>query len=145
MRICGKIVVLLAEKNPWSAIVDDSLLPFSGRDISLVVIKEPHMVRSKVPDKTHAVAQRSATRRAKVFWSGRSQAIRLPKEFRFSSEEVSISRLGEQVIIEAVEVKRDAKGWPVSWWQLAGAAPEFEVGERPLHHERDDVLGDPTR
>jgi virulence-associated protein VagC len=103
------------------------------------------MVRGKIPDKSHAVAQRSATRRAKVFWSGRSQAIRLPKEFRFSGDEVAIYRLGEQVIIEAVEVERDAKGWPVSWWQLAGAAPEFEVGERPLRHERVDVLGDSTR
>ena len=103
------------------------------------------MVRGKVPEKAHSVAQRSAARRAKVFWSGRSQAIRLPKEVRFSGEEVTIFRLGEQVIIEAVEVERDAKGWPVSWWQLAGAAPEFEVGERPLQHERDDVLSDPTR
>ncbi len=103
------------------------------------------MVRSKFPDKTHSVAQRSATRRAKVFWSGRSQAIRLPKEFRFSGEEVTISRLGAQVIIEAVEVERDAKGWPVSWWQLAGAAADFEVGERPVQHERNDVLSDPTR
>jgi Antidote-toxin recognition MazE, bacterial antitoxin len=102
------------------------------------------MVRSRFTAKPGPVAQRSAARRAKVFWSGRSQAIRLPKEFRFSGGEVTISRLGSQVIIEAVEVERDAKGWPIAWWQLAGAAPEFEVGDRTAQHERADALSDPA-
>jgi virulence-associated protein VagC len=123
--------------------VEEALLPFDRWDISLVVIRRD-IVRNKVPAAS-TVAQLSATRRAKVFWTGRSQAIRLPKEFRFAGEEVTISRLGSQVIIEAVEVERDAKGWPITFWQLAGAAPEFEVGERPLQHERDDVLNDPAR
>ena len=33
---------------------------------------------------------------AKVFWSGRSQAVRLPKTFRFESEEVRIRRHGRR-------------------------------------------------
>jgi antitoxin VapB len=37
---------------------------------------------------------------AKVFWSGRSQAIRLPKEFRFDTDEVRIRRHGEMLILE---------------------------------------------
>ena len=37
---------------------------------------------------------------AKVFMTGRSQAIRLPKEFRFEGKEVKISKQGQQVIIE---------------------------------------------
>jgi antitoxin VapB len=37
---------------------------------------------------------------AKLFWSGRSQAVRLPKEFRFSGDEVRIRRHGNAVIIE---------------------------------------------
>lgn len=78
--------------------------------------------------------------RAKVFWSGRSQAVRLPKEFRFETAEVSIHREGERVILEPLHVERDARGWPLAWWQLAGAAPEFDVGERGMPHERDDVL-----
>jgi antitoxin VapB len=40
------------------------------------------------------------TRRAKVFWSGRSQAVRLPKEFRFSGESVLVRRKGKSVILE---------------------------------------------
>jgi antitoxin VapB len=38
--------------------------------------------------------------KAKVFWSGRSQAVRLPKEFRFETDEVSIRRHGRSVILE---------------------------------------------
>ena len=39
------------------------------------------------------------SRRAKVFWSGRSQAVRLPKEFRFDEEEVVIRKIGDLVIL----------------------------------------------
>lgn len=37
---------------------------------------------------------------AKVFRSGRSQAVRLPKEFRFDAKEVRIRREGDTVILE---------------------------------------------
>jgi antitoxin VapB len=40
--------------------------------------------------------------RAKIFWSGRSQAVRLPKEFRFPGQEVRIRRHGSAVILEPV-------------------------------------------
>ncbi len=36
---------------------------------------------------------------AKVFRSGNSQAVRLPKEFRFDVEEVEVSREGDAVIL----------------------------------------------
>jgi antitoxin VapB len=39
---------------------------------------------------------------AKVFWSGRSQAVRLPKEFRFDTNEVRIRKHGNAVILEPV-------------------------------------------
>jgi antitoxin VapB len=38
--------------------------------------------------------------RAKIFWSGRSQAVRLPKDFRFPGDEVRIRRHGSAVILE---------------------------------------------
>ena len=37
---------------------------------------------------------------AKVFWSGRSQAVRLPKDFRLDAEEVRIRRHGNALILE---------------------------------------------
>ena len=36
---------------------------------------------------------------AKVFKSGNSQAVRLPKEFRFDADEVEIFRRGEEVVL----------------------------------------------
>ena len=41
---------------------------------------------------------------AKVFWSGRSQAVRLPKEFRVDAAEVRIRRHGAAVILEPIAV-----------------------------------------
>ncbi len=37
---------------------------------------------------------------AKLFWSGRSQAVRLPKDFRIRGKEVRIRRHGSTVILE---------------------------------------------
>ena len=36
---------------------------------------------------------------ARIFKSGNSQAVRLPKEFRFQSDEVEIFRRGEEVVL----------------------------------------------
>lgn len=36
---------------------------------------------------------------AKLFINGRSQAVRLPKEFRFSGEDVYIARVGKMVVL----------------------------------------------
>lgn len=41
--------------------------------------------------------------RAKVFMSGNSQAVRLPKEFRFDSNEVEIFRRDDEVVLRAPE------------------------------------------
>lgn len=37
---------------------------------------------------------------AKLFMHGRSQAVRLPKEFRFEGSEVMVSKRGDKVILE---------------------------------------------
>lgn len=36
---------------------------------------------------------------AKIFENGRSQAVRLPKEFRFDDSEVTITRIGDIVLL----------------------------------------------
>lgn len=43
---------------------------------------------------------------AKVFWNGRSQAVRLPKEFRVSGDRVRVRRHGNAIILEPI-----AEGW----------------------------------
>ena len=75
-------------------------------------------------------------RTAKIFWTGRSQAIRLPKEFRFDVDEVRIRRQGTSVILEPV-----ANDWD---WLAAVAGPvdaEFEraVLEQPGEQSRPEL------
>ena len=40
---------------------------------------------------------------AKIFMNGRSQAVRLPKEYRFDCGEVFVEKQGDKVIISAAE------------------------------------------
>jgi antitoxin VapB len=40
---------------------------------------------------------------AKLFLHGRSQAVRLPKEFRLPGTEVRVSKVGNKVILEPME------------------------------------------
>ena len=46
--------------------------------------------------KTPAAAKSTA----KLFMHGRSQAVRLPKEYRFEGNEVLVSKVGNKVILE---------------------------------------------
>jgi antitoxin VapB len=92
-------------------------------------------------DAPTGVSRAARRRRAKVFWSGRSQAVRLPQEFRVATAEVTIHREGRRLVLEPVEIERDARGWPRAWWDLAGADPAFDIGDRSRPHERDDMLG----
>lgn len=59
---------------------------------------------------------------AKLFMHGGSQAVRLPKEFRFDGSEVRIRKEGDRVILEPAE-----RDWTAFWArmdQLAEAAGE---------------------
>ena len=45
---------------------------------------------------------------AKLFRNGRSQAVRLPKDFRFPGDEVRVRRVGTGVLLEPVTTDVDA-------------------------------------
>jgi antitoxin VapB len=58
---------------------------------------------------------------ARVFKTGRSQAVRLPKEFRFDSDTVLVHREGSAVVLES------AREWPAEWIEsFAGVPDDFE-------------------
>lgn len=62
----------------------------------------------------------SGPKEAKVFWTGRSQAVRLPKEFRFETDTVLVRREGHAVILEP------ADAWPEGYAQsFAGIAEDL--------------------
>jgi antitoxin VapB len=65
--------------------------------------------------------------RAKLFKSGGSQAVRLPKEYRFDDqEEVAIHREGRRVILEPVK-----RTWSKDFLDLLGSAPDFPYPDEP--------------
>jgi antitoxin VapB len=45
---------------------------------------------------------------AKVFTTGRSQAVRLPKQYRFNVDEVFINKIGQAVILTPVSSLAEA-------------------------------------
>ncbi len=73
---------------------------------------------------------------AKVFENGRSQAVRIPKEYRFKDKEVIINRIGEVVLLIPKE-----SGWDSLWqgidmltddYMAEGREPQGEMQERAL-------------
>jgi len=79
------------------------------------------------------------TETAKLFKHGGSQAVRLPKEFRFPGTEVRVRRLGRGVLLEPVE-------FDVSAWLLAlrryKDVPFMEEGREQPPMPEDDVSFD---
>ncbi len=63
--------------------------------------------------------------RAKLFINGRSQAVRLPKEFQFKGDDVLIQKVGDAVIL----VPHDKK-WEVFLHGLDGFSDDFMDGGR---------------
>ena len=74
---------------------------------------------------------------ARVFQTGRSQAVRLPKEFRFSDKEVIIRHFGNGVLLLPM-----SRPWDI----LEAALDEFEPGftlsrEQPVAELRPKIAG----
>ena len=70
---------------------------------------------------------------AKIFTNGRSQAVRLPKEFRFSGNDVFIKKIGNVVIL----IPKDDP-----WAPMVNSLDEFtddfmEKREQPEEDSRD--------
>ena len=73
---------------------------------------------------------------AKLFWSGRSQAVRLPKSFRMEGNEVRIRRQGRQVVLEPI-----AEDW--AWLDaIAGTFSDdfFSEGRRQPGEQQRPAL-----
>lgn len=62
---------------------------------------------------------------ARVFKSGNSQAVRLPKEFRVTSEELEIFRRGDEIVL-----REPAKGLERAFGLLASLPDDFLAGDR---------------
>jgi antitoxin VapB len=65
---------------------------------------------------------------AKLFRNGRSQAVRLPREFRFEGDEVRIRRVVEGVLLEPVIP--DAGKWFEELDRVSSGEPFLKNGRR---------------
>lgn len=72
---------------------------------------------------------------AKLFKNGRSQAVRLPKEFRFESKEVFIWKEGNRIVLSP-----KPKSWREFFEDVPLASDDF-MNERAdiLPQEREDL------
>ena len=79
--------------------------------------------------------------RAKLFQHGGSQAVRLPKAFRFEGSEVSVRREGDAVILEPIKSPRHPRTreeWDAFWAEIdALSGNEFPDRDQPPMQERD--------
>jgi len=76
---------------------------------------------------------------ARLFTHGRSQAVRLPKEFRLPGDRVRVRRLGDGVLLEPIASDVDA--WFAELDRFA-SVPLFEDGRnQPLTPDGEDIFG----
>lgn len=73
---------------------------------------------------------------AKIFENGRSQAVRLPKRFRFSGNEVFIQKVGNVVLLTPKE-----KAWETFLEGLNGFTDDFfqDGREQGMSQEREPL------
>ena len=72
---------------------------------------------------------------ARLFQSGRSQAVRLPKQFRFSGTEVGVRHFGNGVLLLPVDTP-----WATLESALASFESDFELSrEQPETQQRPDI------
>ena len=68
--------------------------------------------------------------RAKLFKNGQSQAVRLPKQFRFEGNAVSIQKIGDSVVLSPIQ-----DDWSAFFEAAADFSPDFmserEQGTQP--------------
>ena len=68
---------------------------------------------------------------AKLFLNGRSQAVRLPKEYQFSGKDVLIQKIGDAVILFPND-----KAWQVFLNGLNSFTPDFMEDGRDQGNEQ---------
>ncbi|WP_137896153.1 type II toxin-antitoxin system VapB family antitoxin [Ramlibacter sp. 2FC] len=72
---------------------------------------------------------------ARLFQSGRSQAVRLPKEYRFTGAEVVVRHFGNGVLLLPID-----RPWDMLDAALAAFEPGFQISrEQPAVQTREEI------
>ena len=73
---------------------------------------------------------------ARIFQNGRSQAVRLPKEYRFDGEQVFIKKVGDAVMLLPYQ-----DSWQTLFDSLDQFSDDFmQTREQPEQQVREDVF-----
>ncbi|MDR3478813.1 MAG: type II toxin-antitoxin system VapB family antitoxin [Gammaproteobacteria bacterium] len=73
---------------------------------------------------------------AKLFKNGQSQAVRLPKEFRFEGEEVYIKKMGKVIILMPIK-----NPWGPLFNSINKFSDDFmDSRAQPTQQEREDIF-----
>ena len=73
---------------------------------------------------------------AKLFKNGRSQAVRLPKEYRFDGDRVFIKRVGNAVVLIPYQ-----EPWQSLFESLEQFSDDFmESREQPVQQKRENLF-----
>jgi antitoxin VapB len=89
--------------------------------------------RKKKPRSAPVPAGADGVKRASLFMNGRSQAVRLPKEFRFEGTHVFARKEGDRVILSPVDDRWER------FLAAFGSAPEFPERDQPSLQKRDEI------
>jgi antitoxin VapB len=73
--------------------------------------------------------------RAKVFWSGNSQAVRIPKDFRIDGDEVLIEKDDDRLIVKPLR-----RRWSRQFLESFGAAADLKRPRQPRPQRRARVF-----
>jgi antitoxin VapB len=75
-------------------------------------------------------------RTAKLFQNGQSQAVRLPKEFRFKGEEVFIKKIGNATVLLPL-----THSWNALFDSLNKFSDDFMASrDQPEQQDREDIF-----
>src|SRR5579862_876577 len=77
-----------------------------------------------MPDPNRRLKTTSGARKAKIFMNNRSQAVRLPKDFQFNTEEVFIRKEGSDVVLSPR---------PSDWSSYLAEATAEDPGQRRVY------------
>jgi antitoxin VapB len=72
---------------------------------------------------------------AKLFLSGRSQAVRLPKQYRFPGNEVAVKHFGNGVLLLPID-----NPWQMLEAGLAAFEPGFVLSRDQPEQQRRDAI-----
>jgi len=99
----------------------------------MTLVVRPKRSAGKGRDAAPPTATETGLKKASLFMNGRSQAVRLPKEFRFEGSHVYARKEGDRVILSPVDGR-----WE-SFLAAFGSSPDFPDRDQGLPQKRPEL------